>query len=41
MLMVKGWLEQEGYIVWMDIEEMSGSILEAMAGKVLLPLHCD
>jgi hypothetical protein len=35
MIMVKEWLQEDGYTVWMDIEEMSGSILEAMASTYI------
>eukprot|EP00730_Choanoeca_flexa_P008075 TRINITY_DN12437_c0_g1_i12.p1 TRINITY_DN12437_c0_g1~~TRINITY_DN12437_c0_g1_i12.p1 ORF type:complete len:327 (+),score=51.27 TRINITY_DN12437_c0_g1_i12:1125-2105(+) len=34
MLMIKEWLEAEGFKVWMDVEQMQGSVLEAMAGAV-------
>jgi hypothetical protein len=34
MLMVKQWLVEAGYKVWMDVDQMQGSILEAMAGAV-------
>eukprot|EP00043_Microstomoeca_roanoka_P014343 m.142180 g.142180 ORF g.142180 m.142180 type:complete len:881 (+) comp15988_c2_seq2:86-2728(+) len=34
MLELRSWLEQDGFKVWMDIDDMSGSVLESMSTGV-------
>jgi hypothetical protein len=34
MLLVREWLEERGYTVWMDVSNMSGSLLDSMAAAV-------
>ena len=34
MVTIKLWLESEGYTVWLDLDQMSGSTLETMARAV-------